>query len=396
MMKLIYSIIFFGKEPSGVQKKILSQVINLNKLGLSAVIYSLTGTDDDTSPLPLVKKSIIPNLKYHKPKSFLAKIRRIKIRDCALNSIIEMLNADEILYTRIPSPSRLTSNLLKKERRCKIVIEYQTIEPIEARLNREYSSLVFNFLYGDNIRKYTDGIVGVTEEITRYQLHRSGDSEKPHITIGNGINIDSVPLRRHVPYSGEDLHLLCVANISRWHGLDRLIRGLGTCLGPTRVTLHIAGDGSETASLKKIINQLDISDQVIFHGLTIGKDLDELFNTCHIAIGSLGMHRKGLTQTSELKAREYCARGIPYIISCADPDFPDDFPYIQRFLSDESPIAIEKIIQFANTVYNDLEHPQKMRAYAVEHLDWAVKMKVLKTFLETLTDEKKITLEKRV
>ena len=196
-------------------------------------------------------------------------------------------------------------------------------------------------------------------------------------------------MRRYVPYRGEDLHLLCVANISRWHGLDRLIRGLGAYHGPTRVTLHIAGDGSELPNLKKIINQLDITDQVIFHGLTTGKDLDDLFNICHIAVGSLGMHRKGLTQTSELKAREYCARGIPYIIACADPDFPDDFPYLYRFLSDESPVDIERIIEFTQKVYKDPEHPQKMRAYAVEHLDWSVKMKILKTFLETLVDSPK-------
>ena len=386
-MKLLYTIIFFGKEPSGVQKKIISQVKNLNNLGLSTVIYSLTGTNDDSSPSPQVNKIIIPNLEYHPPKSFFAKKRRINVRDYAFNKIIETLNADEILYTRIPSPSRITSKLLKNSRKCKIVIEYQTIEPIQGRLNGEYGGLVFDFLYGDDIRKFTDGIVGVTDEITQYQVTRSGDPKKPHITIGNGINVDSVTMRQQVLYREEDLNLLCVANISRWHGLDRLIRGLGSYPGPTRVTLHIAGNGSEVPYLKKIINQLNITDQVIFHGLTTGKDLDDLFNTCHIAIGSLGMHRKGLTQTSELKAREYCARGIPYIISCADPDFPEEFPFIQRLPPDESPVSIERIIEFAQKVYKDPEHPQKMRAYAVEHLDWAVKMKILKAFLETLVDE---------
>jgi len=383
MMKLFYIIIFFGKEPSGVQKKIISQVRNLNNLGLPAVIYSLTGKDDDTSPAIEVNKIIIPNLAYHIPAGFFARKRRVDTRDYAINSIIETLHADEILYTRIPSPSRIISELLKKPRRCKIVIEYQTIEPVERRLNGEISGLIFDYLYGDDIRKFTDGIVGVTDQITDYQLTRSGDPKKPHITIGNGINIDSVTLRRYVLYNEKDLHLLCVANISRWHGLDRLIRGLGAYHGPTKVILHIAGDGSEVPYLKKIINQLDITDRVLFHGHTTGTDLDNLFNTCHIAVGSLGIHRKGLTETSELKAREYCARGIPYIISCNDPDFPDDFPFIQRFLPDESAIEIEKIIAFAEKMCKEPQHPQKMRAYAVDHLDWTVKMKKLKAFLET-------------
>jgi glycosyltransferase involved in cell wall biosynthesis len=385
-MKLLYTIIFFGREPSGVQKKIIAQVKNLNALGLSAVIYSLTAINDDSPLLPEVNKIIIPNLEYNPPKSFFAKKRRINIRDYAYKKIIETLRKDEILYTRIPSPSGITSELLKNPRKGKIVIEYQTIEPIEGKLAGNYVYLLNDFFFGDDIRKYTDGIVGVTDQITRYEVTRSGDPEKPHITIGNGINVETVNVHQQVPYSGEELRLLCVANFNRWHGLDRLIRGIGTYRGPTRITLDIAGDGSELPYFKKIIHELAITDKVKFHGLTIGTDLDNLFNTCHIAVGSLGMHRKGLTQTSELKAREYCARGIPYIISCSDPDFPDDFPYICRFPSNESEIDVEMIIEFAQKVYQDPDYPFKMRAYAVEHLDWSVKMQILKTFLETLVD----------
>ena len=391
-MKLLYTIIFFGREPSGVQKKIIAQVKNLNALELSSVIYSLTGINDDSPPSRQVNKIIIPNLEYHPPKSFFAKKRRINIRDYAYNKIIEKLRVDDILYTSIPSPSRITSELLKNPRKGKIVIEYQTIEPIEGKLAGNYVYLLNDLFFGDDIRKYTDGIVGVTDEITRYEVTRSGDPEKPHITVGNGINVETVNVHQQVPYSGEELRLLCVANFNRWHGLDRLIRGIGTYRGPTRITLDIAGDGSELPYYKNIIHELAITDRVKFHGLTIGNDLDNLFNTCHIAVGSLGMHRKGLTQTSELKAREYCARGIPYIISCADPDFPDDFPFILRLLSDESDVDIEMIIEFAQKVYNDPDHPFKMRAYAIEHLDWSVKMKILKTFLETLVDNSKQNL----
>jgi len=388
-MKVIYVTMFFGKQPPGVQKKMVSQIKNLNNLNLPSMIYSLTGKNDNSPPLPYVHKMIIPNLEYHSPKSIFAKKRRTEIRDSAYKNIIATLNADEILYTRIPYPSRLTSKVLKNPRKCNIVIEYQTIEYYESLLNGDYPRLLNDFFYGDDIRKYTDGIVGVTDEITQYEVTRSGDPNKPHITIGNGINVDSVSVRHPVPFMGKDLHLLCVANLRRWHGLDRLIQGLGTYHGPVTVTLHVAGEGPEIPQLKKLINDLGISGQVIFHGFTTGKDLDELFNSCHIAVGTLGMHRKRLTQTSELKVREYCARGIPYMISCADPDFPDGFSYIHRICSDESPVCIETIIEFAQRVHEDPDHPQKMRAYAIGHLDWSIKMKMLKAFLENLVDKPK-------
>ena len=158
---------------------------------------------------------------------------------------------------------------------------------------------------------------------------------------------------------GEELRLLFVANVNRWHGLDRLIRALATYAGPTIVTLNIAGDGAGLPHLKKLTNEFNLTDRIIFHGLKTGDDLDNLFNCCHIAVGSLGIHRKGLTQTSELKAREYCARGIPYIIACTDPDFSDDFPFIHRIPSDESPVYIEEIIDFAQKVCGNQGIPRR-------------------------------------
>jgi glycosyltransferase involved in cell wall biosynthesis len=162
---------------------------------------------------------------------------------------------------------------------------------------------------------------------------------------------------------------------------------MGSYRGPINITLHIAGDGPEVPALKKIIDELGIAGKVVFHGFSHGKDLDTLFNTCQIAIGSLGLHRMGLTEASVLKAREYCAWGIPFIITCTDPDFSDDFPFILRIPADETPVDLETVIEFAHRVCKDHDHPRKMRTYAAEFLDWSVKMKRLKAFLETLVDK---------
>lgn len=307
----------------------------------------------------------------------------IKKMGDALSSLTE----NDILYMRIQYPSLLLSRLLSRVRTCKIVIEYQTIEPVEYRLNGKYLYLFIDLFHGDAIRKYSDAIVGVTDEITQYQLNRSGVKNKPNITIGNGFDVASVPVRDARQYDTIELHLLCVAEVGKWHGLDRLLKGMAEYRGETRIIFHIAGDGDEIPSLRQLVEKLNIRSQVIFHGFKTGEELHTLFNTCHIAVGSLGIHRLGLHEASILKAREYCARGIPYIIACTDPDFPDDFPYIYQVSPDDTPLDIKKIIEFSQMIYTNPDHPGKMREYALEHLDWSVKMKTLKAFLERLVDE---------
>lgn len=384
-MRLIYICRCCSTQDSGINKKISAQIEYLTIQGLNSIAYSICADQNHSIINEKIKPVQIPGIEH--PNGIYGKIQREYRVNRAIRNIISDLTEQDIIYMRIPYPSLQLSRILQQPRACRIVIEYQTIEPLEYRLKGKYWYLIIDFLFGNAIRRYTDAIVGVTDEITRYQMTRVGNAGKPHITIGNGFDVNSSPCQQPPLYTSKELHLLFVANVSRWHGVDRLIKGLAAYRGPMNITLHIAGDGAELQNLKRIVSELKLSKQVIFHGFTTGKDLDDLFNTCHIAVGSLGIHRIGLTESSILKVREYCARGIPWIIACKDPDFPEDFPYIYRIPADESPVSIEEVIKFAERMYADPDHPQKMRAYALDHLDWSVKMKKLKTFLESLVDE---------
>ncbi|EHQ36691.1 glycosyltransferase family 4 protein [Methanoplanus limicola] len=381
-MNIYYYYRFSGGNKTGVDKKVISQIKNLSDLGVNCTLFCICLGNEEFQYPEINVKNV--RLKGTNKKGISNKINREKLVNIEFENLIQSLNHDDIIYMRSPYPSPQISRILKNKRRCKIVIEYQTIEPLEYKTKKKYWYLLIDYLFGNDIRKYTDGIVGVTEEITQYQLSRSGNPSKPHITIGNGFDINSVPIRNPPEFSGDELHLLCVANVSPWHGLDRLIRGMAEYKGPTKVVLHIAGDGSEVPVLKNLAKNLNISDQVIFHSFLSGKDLDILFDKCHIAVGSLGIQRKGLKQTSELKAREYCARGMPFVIACDDPDFPKDFPYILHLPPNESLIDIKQVIAFTERIFVNPENSRKMCEYAIEHLDWSVKMKKLKGSLEDL------------
>src|SRR5699024_7986971 len=84
------------------------------------------------------------------------------------------------------------------------------------------------------------------------------------------------------------------------------------------IVLHVVGQGPATESLIKLVGNLGVSENVIFHGALFGEELDRVFSICTTALSSLALHRKNVLTSSELKSREYMARGIPFICAARD------------------------------------------------------------------------------
>lgn len=211
--------------------------------------------------------------------------------------------------------------------------------------------------------------------------------------ITNGIAVDRVPVRTSSPPLAKGLNLLGLANTAFWHGYDRVIKGLhnynkASASGVT-VRFHIAGLGPATKSLKELARGLGVEEQVVFHGPLEGADLNCLFDQCQIGVGGLGAHRKWLYESSALKTREYCARGLPFFIGVKDPDFSEDLGFIHYVPSDDTPVDIESILHFARGLEQDVSIPKKMREYASSHLDWTKPMEIVYRVFERLAEEKK-------
>ena len=201
------------------------------------------------------------------------------------------------------------------------------------------------------------------------------------INISNGVDFDSIPVHKPLFSQSCSLHLIGVAEVHIWHAYDRMIAGLGEYYrqgGPRDVVFHIVGGVHPHEryranvfhpGLQTIIDSYGIQNKVVFHGQLFGSALDEVFNQCQFAIGSLGRHRSGITVIKTLKNREYATRGIPFIYSEQDSDF-DSQPYIMKAPADESPIDIQKIIDFMG---HFTMQPADIRK-TVEHLTWKIQM----------------------
>lgn len=198
------------------------------------------------------------------------------------------------------------------------------------------------------------------------------------VEIGNGIDVAAIaPRRAAPPWPSAQLRLIAVASVARWHGYDRLVRAVGEFQSrPNRdfdLHLTIVGDGPSLPPLRDLVSALGLAGHVTLAGTVTGEPLRSLYESSHLAVSSLGLHRIGLSRASVLKAREYCAVGIPFMASGDDPDFPDDVPFRIRVSGSE---GTEDLVQAFAGIGRRLERCDDAaeRRYAEARLDWRTKL----------------------
>ncbi|MCF8237230.1 MAG: glycosyltransferase [Saprospiraceae bacterium] len=210
----------------------------------------------------------------------------------------------------------------------------------------------------------------------------------PTLETDNGVDPESItPILEAPPQP--PFRILGLANLNIWHGYDRMIRGMAEwkLLNHTeKIRFEIAGSGKEEQNLRDLVNDLDVADIVTFHGFIQGAALDELIAQCHVGIASLGMHRTGVAdgQTTTLKAREFAARGLPFLLGYKDHDFLEDYPYCLVVPANETPVDPRSVLAFYQDISGqDPVYFTTMRTDAQERLSWTAKLSPVVAYLET-------------
>jgi glycosyltransferase involved in cell wall biosynthesis len=198
------------------------------------------------------------------------------------------------------------------------------------------------------------------------------------VETGNGIDVAAIAPRRRSPaWPAARLHVVAVAWVARWHGYDRLLRAVREFQDRAGraydVHVTIVGDGPALPHLRELVTALDLSTHVTFAGVTTGAPLTALYESAHLAVSSLGLHRIGLGRASVLKAREYCAIGIPFIASGGDPDFPGTAAFRLAVSADETTHELVEIFSSYDR-YRAGFDDEAERQFAVDHLDWRHKL----------------------
>lgn len=303
-------------------------------------------------------------------------LRTILIYDSLYKAVIKVfdkgLNFD-ISYIRYMPVSWSFKKALSKINKalCKIVIEIPTY-PIEKEISLESRFIRKQYFkishrYFVHQSHYVDLFALIGEK-------SSGFAGKPALNIENGISLKDIPLR-NPSFKQDDIHILCLANMAKWHGYDRLIEGLRMYINTgnnIKVAIHLVGSDADGSlnEWKKLVKDYRLENYVFFEGPKYGKELDWYFDKCQVAVGSLGLHRIGYNTAATLKVREYMARGIPFILSGGDQSITGKENFYIKVPEDDTPIVIESLITKIINIDDWNLVGSKMRKYAEENMSW--------------------------
>lgn len=300
------------------------------------------------------------------------------------NELLDFLLDYDVIYMRWAGFDATFLRVMKDVCRGsqKVIIEIPTY-PVKGELWGKARARIKNKDFIGAIKSFVGGIVLQDFLINRQKkqadliVFTSKDAKikkAEYVNICNGIEPSAVKVRNY-SCNQDSVNLLVVANLSLWHGVDRVIRGISEYSGNTRVVLWVVGDGNEKQNLMLLTSKFGIEENVKFVGQKHGKELDEYFDSCDVAVGSLGLHRLNI-KPSSLKSREYMARGIPFLTTKEEDIEMNDniFPYIEFIDANESAVNIEKVVSWKKQI--DYERASVvLREHAEKVCSWHVQMK---------------------
>jgi hypothetical protein len=396
--------IFIGNDllnhASGVRKKVISKIENLNTA--DSVCQGISFSNEISEPINLENCfTIIPFQK--KQRRFFNSTYQNRLVYKSLNLFLdEQIHKYTHIIFRYPLASYSLFKLVKKHQN-KIVFEHNTkeIEELELQSENFRNSLLFSIkpgyfiyllergyfqtrqekYYAKKIFQYAHSGIAVTNEIANYEMGRCNSYQVSVIT--NGIETEVCQLRNLHPFNGNELNMFMLLGAgSAWHGIDRIINSLENYKGDKKITLDFIGNLSEFDL--KLISKSRIKNQIRIINSVNEIDMNNLLNKYHIGLGSLSIYKIGLEEATPLKTREYMARGFPIVIGYTDTDMMNhsEFQmYCYQVPNNNSVISMDSLFHFVESVYLDIQHPEKIRMLAFKYMDTKVKMNALLNLL---------------
>ena len=384
-MKLVYVFLGGSIKGSSVQNKILCQITELRNNGIDArgwffspSVQSETEISEHTSIRPLQPfepkgkyfQNYYANQEYYRQiKEYLAanqdQFDQIFLRHGSSGpEYFKLLNTfKKQLNLFIPS-NTIRENFKERQHAPKAGIGglvfrwweyYKYFYVLEKKLIKK-------------ILPQLKSVVTFTEEFGAI-LNKQANNKINIIYNRDGADCKNVPMRKQSKESNNaKVKLLFMKGSSMqqpWSGLERLMRSIEDN-GNDRFELYITGNtvnkGIYDRSYVKLTGRLS------------EEDLQSLVNEVDLGVSNLANYMIHFNETTNLKSRDYYARGLPFIQanSMPDVDGTEGEEFYLKLKNDSSIIQMDEVYTFAQKMKEDKNHPSKMRAFAEAHLDWKV------------------------
>lgn len=318
---------------SGVRTKHIMQAAMWENLGHEVCFFSIPNkvTYDNPIPFPLQIKQYDGKISYLLRKiPIVAPFTRKITSASQVISDLESFKPD-IVYMR---SMLYYPGLMKLLRKFAVVMEGNTLYKNELKASGNFFNKWINSFGEPRICSKLSGIIGVTDEITKYYL--SFNRFIPHITIGNGYSFDYIESYTRCPPQNIKAQIIFVGSPGNiWHGVDHFIE-IAEQL--PEFDFHLVGPHIKSSAQPSNLQH---------HGFLQKVDLYKLYEKMDIAVGSLALYRNSMYEGSTLKVKEYAAFGIPIILNHKDvdlkgQDFVLELPSTPNFVTNN----IQKIRAF--------------------------------------------------
>lgn len=315
-MNIIY-LLFHGLSPySGISKKILHQVKGFEACGhrVSLCTYSIA---DNGHRVRMINNEIIEDYGTGKPAAAKRRVSYQCIYRYAITHQVELIYVRSF-HNANPFTIRLFSKLRKAG--IKIAMEIPTYPydseyagfPLVTRLGIQVDKV-----FRKTLAKHVNAIVTFSDYHCIFGQRT--------IQISNGVDFDSIPLKKTVSKNTSVIHLLGVAEVHYWHGYDRLIEGLGKYYqnpANTTVFFHIAGgiwksemhDSQHAPGFYELINKYHIEKYVIFHGQKNERGTRRIIQRSRLCHRQSGTPPQRHRQNQNIKKQRICSTGNTFCI----------------------------------------------------------------------------------
>ncbi len=354
---------YYNHPEIGTTPKILSEIKTLRKMGFSvyytAYLDDGVGVFDNQDEIILKKSFIIRNKFYLKAfrKDYLINIARQFIK----------YNKFDYFLLRINSISNSYYRMLKEMKKQGAFVMMESLSYYPNMDFGKYKKASYHFI-SKSLKKHKDDLKFVVDlMLTEGRLDDFYGI--PCVEFGMGIDVDRYNEHKYIG-DKDELNLLMVGCDSVYHGTDRVVSSVINFTNNfpnKKIRLHLVGDILDKDM--RLIKESNLSNVIICYGKKSGKELDDIFDQCNIALGPLAQHRIQKKDTG-LKTKEYFARGIPYIYTGEEFKIDSDYPYILKIDDSEQLIDINSIFEFYLKIRNDDRVIQTMRNTAKLVFSW--------------------------